>query len=267
MTLNVDINCFVGFWPFRHIRYRSVNDIRGLMDRTNTHGVLLTPMAGLFYKDTLSAVSEMMKELNQSGYENMWPIAVINPMFPGWQDDLSIMVDEWGCVAVRLFPNYHAYTLPDTHIADFLIEVQNRDLPLIISVRMEDERLHHWTMRVEPVSYLDITWLLRSYPEIRTVLCGLNPTELDLIIDIVSTHPNAYVNTSIRMPQFYMEEMVSRMGPERIVFGTAMPLNYPESHLFQLKNAHISEDARQNILCNNASSIFGINVQTELGEK
>jgi hypothetical protein len=79
MTLSIDINCFVGFWPFRRISYRSVNDIRNLMDRTNTHGVLLTPLASLFYKDTLSAVSELLEELNVSGYEYMWPIAVINP--------------------------------------------------------------------------------------------------------------------------------------------------------------------------------------------
>lgn len=267
MTLSIDINCFVGFWPFRRISYRSVNDIRDLMDRTNTHGVLLTPLASLFYKDTLSAVSELLEELNVSGHKYMWPIAVINPRFPGWQDDMSIMLDEWGCVAVRLFPNYHAYTLPDTQIADFFVEVQNRDLPLIVSVRMEDERLHHWMMRVEPVSHLDITWLLRSYPDIKTILCGLHPTELDLITDDLLTHSNAYVDTSIRMPQFYMEEMISRLGPERIVYGTAMPLNYPESFLFQLNNAHISEDARQCILCDNASRLFGLNVQTGQGEK
>lgn len=262
MTPSIDINCFAGFWPFRRISYRSVTDIRILMDRIDTLGVLLTPLAGLFYKDTLSAVSELLEELNVSVYENMWPIAVINPMFPGWQEDLFIMVDEWGCVAVRIFPNYHDYTLSEPHIADFFVDVQNRNLPLIVSVRMEDERLHHWMMRVEPVPHLDITWLLRSYPDIRTILCGLHPTEIDLIIDDILTHSSAYVDTSIRMPQFYMEEMISRLGPERIMYGTAMPLSYPESSLFQLKDAHISEEARQSILCDNASRLFGLNVQT-----
>lgn len=55
----IDINCFVGHWPFRHIPYRTVADLRRLMARTQTHGALVTPLHALLYKDCLSAVHEM----------------------------------------------------------------------------------------------------------------------------------------------------------------------------------------------------------------
>lgn len=47
----LDVNCFIGHWPFRRIPYRTVGDIVQLMARTDTHGALMTPLAGLFYKE------------------------------------------------------------------------------------------------------------------------------------------------------------------------------------------------------------------------
>ncbi len=257
----LDVNCFVGHWPFRYIPYRTVGDIQQLMARTNTQGALVTPLAGLFYKDCLSAVRELFDELKAGAYPNIWPVAVVNPVFPGWQDDLSIMVDEWGCVGVRLFPSYHGYRLPDSQTAELLKMAQDRRLPLIISTRVEDERLHHWLVRVRPVSPLDITWVLHAFPDIKPVLCNLRPDEIDQLRRNILTHPHASVDTSTRMPQFYLEEVVEQLGSHRVTYGTGMPLKYPECALQQVGDAQLSEDARRKIFCENACKVFGLAIE------
>jgi hypothetical protein len=123
----LDVNCFIGHWPFRRIPYRTVGDIVQLMARTDTHGALMTPLAGLFYKDCLSAMREKLDELEADTQE-------------------------------------------------LLKVVRDRELPLMISMRVEDERLHHWLARVEPVPCPDIVWVLRAFPDIKLVLCEPVPS-------------------------------------------------------------------------------------------
>jgi predicted TIM-barrel fold metal-dependent hydrolase len=262
LPLIIDVNCFVGHWPFRRIPYRTVDDIRQLMARTNTQGALVTPLAGLFYKDCLSAVREMLNELEAGSHPNVWPVAVLNPAFPGWQDDLAIVVDEWGCVALRLFPGYHGYRLTDPQAADLLETVQDRELPLMISVRVEDERLHHWLVKVQPIPCPDITWVLGAYPHLKLVLCEVKPDEVDQLCGDIRNHPHASVDTSARMPQFYLEKMVRQLGSDRIMYGTGMPLKYPECALFQVSDAQLSEVSERKIFSENACRTFKLRPKT-----
>jgi predicted TIM-barrel fold metal-dependent hydrolase len=262
LSLIIDVNCFVGHWPFRRIPYRTVDDIGQLMARTDTQGTLVTPLAGLFYKDCLSAVREMLDELEAGSHPDMWPVAVLNPAFPGWQDDLAIVFDEWGCVALRLFPNYHGYRLTDPHATDLLRAVQDRGLPLVISVRVEDERLHHWLVKVQPVPWSDIRWVLRAFLDPKLVLCDVKPDEVDQLRGDIRNHPHASVDTSARMPQFYLEEMVGQLGSDRVVYGTGMPLKTPECALFQVSDAQLSEVTKRRIFSENACRTFKLRPKT-----
>ena len=257
-SATLDVNCFHGYWPFRRIPYRTVDQLRVLMGRAGTRCALVTPLAAIFYKDCLSAVREMLDELEDVAHTNMWPVAVINPAFPGWRDDLETMVDEWGCVALRLFPSHHGYGLSESAAAELLDTVEQRRLPLMISVRVEDERLQHRLARVQPVAPGDIMWVLRSFPNIRLVLCEPKPAEIDELCQHVRTHSHASVVTPSRMPQFYVEELARQLGDQRIMYGTGMPLACPEGVLRMVQDAHLDEAARDAILCRNAVRVFGV---------
>lgn len=256
--MKIDVHSFVGHWPFRRIPYRTVADTRQLLARTATDVALITPMASIFYKDCLSAAQELHEALGTAGGTDLLLVAVVNPAFPGWLDDLSIILDDLGCVAVRLIPNYHQYRLTDPEAGALLTELQRREVPLFLSPRVEDERLHHWLVTTPPVSRLDIRWLLRAYPGLKIVLCNLNPDEVGFLQREIVTHPAAYVDTSARMPQFYLEEMVGQLGVDRVVYGTGIPLHYPEPTLRMIGDAHLSEADRRKILYENASRLFDI---------
>ena len=259
----IDIDCFYGFWPFRRIPFRSIADIEALLSRTQTDGALVTPLAGVFYKDCLSGVREMLDELNNNDNPNLWPVAVVNPAFPGWKDDLPIMLDEWGCIALRLFPNYHGYRLPDNSSTALLEEVQSRQIPLILSVRIEDERLHHNQAKTPAVSLFDIQWLLRAFPDMKVILCGVKPDEIDRLQSDVLIHQNAWVEAPPRSPQFYLEELVEKLGPAHLIYGTGMPLQYPECARQQVLDARLSDAVKSQICLENAQGLFGIQTPVE----
>lgn len=60
------------------------------------------------------------------------------------------------------------------------------------------------------------------------------------------------------MPQFYGEEMIKQLGSERVIYGTGMPLSYPEGTLYQVQDAQLSEDDRAKVLSGNALRMFGL---------
>ncbi len=263
--MKLDIHCYVGHWPFRHNPYRTVGAIRQLMARTGTWGALVTPMAGIFYKDCLAAVQELCDDLAADAGPGLWPVAVVNPAFPGWREDLAVMVDELGCVAVRLFPNYHHYRLTDPAAEALLAVLEEQALPVMIAPRIEDERLHHWLMRVPAISHLDLAWVLRRFPALKIVLCNMRPDEVDQLLDPIITHPLACVDTSARLPQFHLEALIQQVGVDRVLYGTGMPLQYPECAGQMLEDAAIASDDRQRIYAANAGRLFGITVPEGTG--
>lgn len=260
--MKVDVDCFVGHWPFRHLPYRTLKDIRGLLARVETQQALLTPLAAVFYKDCLSAVQELYVEIAAANATECIPVAVVNPSFPGWRDDLDIMTADLGCIAVRLFPNYHDYRLMDSECEALLNELQARHLPLILSPRLEDERLHHWLVKKPPVPRLDLRWLLRAFPDLKLLLCNLTPDEGDFLTTEILSHSSAYVDTAARMPQFFMEDMVGHFGAERVLFGTGTPLQYPECTVRMILDADLTEEERQRIFAGNARQLFALELST-----
>ena len=60
----VDINAFVGHWPYRNLRG---NNLKDLLKRMNTYGVdkaMVSNLHGIFYVDGQIANEELFAELN-----------------------------------------------------------------------------------------------------------------------------------------------------------------------------------------------------------
>jgi predicted TIM-barrel fold metal-dependent hydrolase len=263
--LKVDVHCYVGQWAFRRLPYTTLAEIRTLLARTETRHALVTPMSAIFYKDCLSATRQLYDELAAQPGNDLSLVAVVNPAFPGWRDDLSIMIDQLGCIAVQLFPNYHNYLLTDEPAQELLDEMQRRGLPLMLSPRMEDERLHHWLAKIPPVSGLDLRWLLRAFPRLEIVLCNLTPGEVDVLHTEIVSHPQAFVDTSARMPQFFLEEMVGKLGADRVLYGTGLPLQYPECTWQMIADAQLTERDRHKICFENAVRVFNLGAKVAVG--
>jgi len=108
--------------------------------------------------------------------------------------------------------------------------------------------------------------VLRAFPALKIVLCQLKPDEVDQLATSIIAHSSACVDTSARMPQFYMEAMIHLLGADRVVFGTGAPLQYPECAVQLLEDAGISETDRDRIYVRNAAQLFDIQVGEGVGQ-
>ncbi|MHB0878902.1 MAG: amidohydrolase family protein [Anaerolineae bacterium] len=253
----VDANAYVGRWPFRRLGLSGAAGLKTLLQRTATDVALASPIAGAFYRDCLTAVEEMLED---DGWDAalMRPVAVVDPTYPGWEADLDTMVARLGCVAVRVLPNYHSYTLHDDCALALAGRVQELRLPLIITMRMQDERSHHRRMSVPAVTADEVRFLLRVMPHGRYVLSNVTWSEVSGLRPEMEMADDAVWEMSYKPPPYYVEKAVHDFGAERVLYGSGAPLQYPEAALTVVQQAQIGDAERAAILAGNAARVFGL---------
>ena len=255
-VMHFDLNVYLGRWPFRRLRHAGAEGVRQLMARTRTGQALAIPLQAVFYKDCLDGVCEMVEDIGP-GSADLLPLGVVNPNFPGWERDLRHMVEALGCVGCGVVPNYHGYRVYDPCAEALFRTMGEMGLPALVFVRLWDERSHHWRMQVPPLTVEDISYVLKTYPEVRVAVCNANlPVESAALAPILSDRAQTLLTTAYK--SLKLAEMVDRVGAEQIAYASGMPFYYPESALLQVLDAEIDEQARTLILAQNARAFLGL---------
>lgn len=255
--MTIDVNTYVGHWPFRRIQPAGAKGLISILDRTKTEVALATPMHGIFYKDCLEGMREMLEEIEEYG-SRLWPLTVINPAFPGWEEDFILSVEQLGARGLRLFPNYHGYSLDDGAAKALLREAEARELPTMISVRIRDERSHHWLVKVPSVPVEEIDRMLTAFPALKVIVGNALWNELDALAEHLTNRADTFAEMShFKSPMFIVEEFVDRFGAERLLYGSAAPLHYPEAQWLRVTRAEVSDEEKEKILGGNAAALFG----------
>src|SRR4030095_6063741 len=96
--------------------------------------------------------------------------AVLNPAYAGWRDDLKICHQQFGMPAVRLYPRWHNYGLPDQACREFVEAATDFGMAISIPLRVEDRRQGSWLLDIPDVDQDEIASLIRVFPNARFVL-------------------------------------------------------------------------------------------------
>jgi predicted TIM-barrel fold metal-dependent hydrolase len=255
-----DLNVYLGRWPFRRLRHAGASGVRQLMARTEVVHALAIPLQAVFYKNCLDGVLEMVEDIASEGgpdRSGLLPLAVVNPSFPGWERDLRNMVEDLGCVACGVFPNYHGYRVYDRCAQDLFCALTESGLPALVFVRLWDERSHHWCMQVPPLLVADLTYLLKTYPDVPVAVCNANlPSEGAALAPCFADRAQVLLTTAYK--SLKLEQVVERIGAEHIAYASGAPLYYPESALLQVLDAELDKRSRALILGQNARSFLGL---------
>lgn len=108
----------------------------------------------------------------------------------------------------------------------------------------------------------EIDTLARQVPQATILIAHLGEqaeTNMWQTLTMARSHPNVILDlTSSQIYAGLVEACVETVGPERVVFGTDMPLLEPEVQIQKVYAANIDEEARQLILGGNAARLFGL---------
>jgi len=109
----------------------------------------------------------------------------------------------------------------------------------------------------EEVEYERVYEVCRHIPELHVVLLGAAYRDNRYIYPLLEEVENVYVGLSRFCGAGFIEDVVKRFGPHRLVFGSNLPLYSPGGPLTALLYADISEDAKRMIAGNNLRSLLG----------
>ena len=162
----IDLNCFVGTWPFHYVRNRTFADIRRLHEANGIDYAYISSTEAIFYQDPYEADVRLAQELKGSAYQH---VVTLNPMMPGSVDTLLREIEEFPVAGVRILPGIHDYPLLNAKL-DAVYEVMcEHHLPLFLTLRMEDARITY-LMQPQDIPLWDLSMFAAKYPNICCVM-------------------------------------------------------------------------------------------------
>ena len=252
----IDVNAYLGHWPFRKLNYNTADSLCELMARNGVTRAWVAMFEGIFYKDVQTANRDLAD--GAKGFEDrLKPVAVINPSFPGWRDDLTECVGELGMTAVRLHPNYHNYTLVDDCFAELMDEASARKLVVQIAARASDERMHHWHVMVPPTDLAPLGKAAEAHRDVPIVLCNVKQGDARRIEGGLESHDNVFIEIAHVESVNGVGELADGIGSRRVLFGSQAPYQYLKSAILKMQESDLSDEARDDILFRNAQRLEG----------
>ena len=255
----IDVNTYIGHWPFRRLRYGTARGLIRLMDRAGIDVAVVSPLNSVFYVDPQEGNLELSEQLKSYG-GRLVPLACVNPSNPSWEEDLEYCVEELGARGVRLHPNYHCYDLLEGCTLKLVRKAADMGLPIFISMRMEDERRSHWLVRVHPVPVRKVAELIRRFPEVSFVLTYIHYGEAEDLANLCPGMGNFFVDVSSHyLTSVYpdwLEKLAGMIGAGRILLGSQMPFQYPETALLKVRLSELEDQDKEKILGENAAKIL-----------
>ena len=258
----VDFFTGIGHWPFRKLRHAAVNELMALLNSERIDRAVVYSISAILAKDCMDGNREV-EEAAQAHPAVIIPFACINPAFPGWETDFAECFETMGFKGLRLFPTYHGYDLGDRCFLDIVHAAEEARLPVVLTVRVEDERQHHWLVKVPPLDITAAAGVIADFSGVRFVLSGATYPEPLSAKRVLAQRGNWHSDIA-RMqgrhdnpgPVEVIVRAVDDFGAKRMLFGSNAPFQYVSSSLLKIRRASISEDERKLILSGNAMRVL-----------
>lgn len=242
-SMLIDISAYVGHWPFRHLKYNTLNGLDKIATEHSVTHMLVSNINGFFYKDANAANLELLEELESyQGETKFLPFAIVNPSYPAWEKDAREMIQK-GFVGFELAPLYHRYGLPKEdgtvnlepakRVFDLAEELQ---VPIRICAGIENFRGRNENDIYLNVRVLDYMELLSYNASVPVFATSLNPLECGKEMqELLEKRGGVYFDTT-QFGAFRVNSMnvaCERVGKEHICFGSLSPFNYMEVALLR----------------------------------
>ena len=250
----IDVNCLWGHWPFRHIPRDSFADLRRRHLACGIHTGYIASLNSIFYADPLEGEAELYTQIRGSGY---WQIQTIDPLHQAGQD-IQIGLERFQIAGVRIYPGYHGFGLLDPAVAALLAILEKRRLPLLLPLRMEDERLDH-LIRPRPVDLDELGDFLKANTNRTIVLLSVRLAEIEQLKPVIRSGRRICVDTSgLKDQLFSVEKAVAAIGAEHVLYGSLSPLYSLQSTVLSVEQATLTPAEEPAIWSGNAMDLMAL---------
>ena len=256
----VDVNCSSGVWPFRRYGEQNARDLEKKLAAEGIDLALVSSVEAILAEDPDESNRMLFDEVRD--YSRFCAVPVINPRLRGWKKALEEYRKTEDIKAVKMYPNYHGYPLSEKHIgetveryADELAEyLELQKIPLIITIRVVDDRYHPPAVKVPPVSMNKLEEFASRHPGL-PILC-LN----GYINEIKEAVNTTNLSFDIAMAEYHktIDEILKTVNVSRLLFGSHTPFQIGRAALMKLAWSDADETAIERISGVNAKELMNL---------
>ena len=160
---------------------------------------------------------------------------------------------------IRVYPNYHGYTLEEPAFTKLLTMAATRKLIVQIALSMEDTRTQFPLMHVPPVDPEPLADLLLRFPQLRVMLLNFaawTDEEASSSVVKITKAQNAYFDIAMNEGVGGLARLIEVTSPSRVVFGSHSPFYYFESAELKVRSANLPRDQELALTEGNATSLL-----------
>jgi len=256
----IDVNTYIGHWPFKKIRNNTAEELVQQMDKSEIDKAIVSNFNSIFYKDTQEGNIELINEIKAYS-ERLIPLAIINPTYPGWKKDFLTCIDGFKMKGLELYPYYHNYKLTDEVSLELLNLAAEKKIPVHLPYAVENIRQKHWMDTSENLNIEQVKEVLRLCPEVDFIITN-GPTlsyarKLKEVIE--NRKGKVYYDFSrVELFESYFEALLEIAGVDRIVFSSQLPFQYVDTQFVKLYFSNLAQNEKNKILSQNLKTLFQI---------
>ncbi|NSW89407.1 MAG: hypothetical protein HPY74_01780 [Firmicutes bacterium] len=256
----IDVNTYIGHWPFRQIKTDSAEKLLKLMDKAGIDMACVSNINSIFYRDVLEGNIELVEQIKPHK-ERFIPFAIINPAYPGWKKDFLYCIDNLGMKGLELYPCYHKYKLTDGNVIEILNMAAEKKIPVHLPCAIENIRQRHWLDIKEDLSREELKQVLPLCPETDFIITNGPSWDISGYLQPVAANRQGriyYDFARLDILNSAFDNFVQAIGNENVVFGSVMPLQYIETQLVKLQYTKLGNEDKEKIMYKNLKELLKI---------
>jgi hypothetical protein len=240
----IDVNAYIGPYPFRYLPHPEPNVLAGVLEREGLSGAWVGHLPSAFYRDPNPGNDELFAAV--APHATLRPVPTIRPDWPRWERTLAAAVDR-KVPAIRAYPPQWGMGADDPAMRALCGACGEAGVALVLTQRFEDLRQRHWLDQPGDLSAAAIRGVARGNATTRVVVCsagrgtieethwGLTPDERELVFWDISWIWGP--------PEDELAILLRTIGAARFVYGTGWPLRLAQTPRANL--ALLPNDVRQ----------------------
>jgi uncharacterized protein len=249
----IDVNAFLGHYPFRRLDGGSPAALLDAMRRTGIDQAWVSNLAAIFWRNPTDG-NRILYQASAS-HPSLRPVPAIHPGLAGWEALLDEAADQ-GVPCVRADPTFYGIDPAGVEMRGLLAGCGGRGLPLLMAVRLEDGRQRHPNDGSRELDGAAIRTLIRSHPTARLIISHADRDLIEQVHFGLTPEESGRILWDICWlwgpPEDQLTQLVRTVGPDRFCFGTGMPLRIPESSVAKLELTEVTLTERRAIESSNA---------------
>jgi predicted TIM-barrel fold metal-dependent hydrolase len=227
----LDINTFIGAYPFRYVPHPQPDVLVRVLEREGVSGAWVGHLPSAFHRDPMHGNAELFAAL-EAHRATLHPVPIVRPDWPDWSRTFSDCVEQ-GVPAVRVYPAHWGFGVEDSRLVELADACASAGVALVFTVRFEDLRQRHPNDVTSDLAPATVRYVARAQTGARLVVTAAGRDFVEEVHWGLTPDERARVWWDISWiwgpPERHLAHLFQSIGAERFVYGSQWPLRLAQT--------------------------------------